>query len=291
MQTNSLTVSAPNLSIERNGRRLTYRRFGAGKTILFCNRFRGDLDTWDPAFLDALVEQGFEIIIFDYSGLGLSTGERTYNPLMLSRDVIDLLDALELPQVVVGGWSVGGLVAQVVLATAPQRMTHLVLLGTNPPGELPKMAEQLFYDLAGKPENDFDDYVQLFFEPRSAASRQAAAESFARLALRQTERSIPVSGEWAGSLLAATGGKPRSNFFPAPAVLESLKHTTIPILHIGGDHDISFPVENWYALNEQLPTMQLHTFPQAGHGPHQQYPEASAHYIATFINTSVADPS
>jgi pimeloyl-ACP methyl ester carboxylesterase len=283
MQTTSLTVSAPNQFIERNGRRLAYRRFGTGQTILFCNRFRGDLDTWDPAFLDALAAQGFDVIIFDYSGLGLSSGERTYNPLQMSQDVVDLLDALELPQVVLGGWSIGGLVAQVVLAKAPQRLSHLVLVGTNPPGELPKMAEQLFYDLAGKLENDFDDYVQLFFEPASAASRQAAADSFARLALRQTDRGVPVPGDWAGGLLAASGGKPRSNFFPAPAVLEALKHTSIPVLHIGGDHDISFPVENWYALNQQLPTMQLHTFPQAGHGPHQQYPEASAQAIATFV--------
>jgi pimeloyl-ACP methyl ester carboxylesterase len=287
MSTSSLTVSAPNLFIERNGRRLAYRRFGAGQTILFCNRFRGDLDTWDPAFLDALVGLGFEVIIFDYSGLGLSTGERTYNPLVLAKDVMDLLDTLELPQVVLGGWSIGGLVAQVVFATAPQRLSHLVLLGTNPPGELAKLAEQLFYDLASKLENDFDDYVQLFFEPASAASRQAAAESFARLALRQTERSVPVPGDWAGSLLTAAGGKPRSNFFPAPGILEALKHTSIPMLHIGGDHDISFPVENWYALNQQLPTLQLHTFPQAGHGPHQQYPEASAQYLATFVSTSI----
>jgi hypothetical protein len=54
------------------------------------------------------------------------------------------------------------------------------------------------YDLAGKPENDLDDYVQLFFEPRSTASWQAATELFARLALRQTNCSIPVSGEWVG---------------------------------------------------------------------------------------------
>ena len=40
--------------------------------------------------------------------------------------------------------------------------------------------------------------------------------------------------------------------------------TGIPILHVGGDHDISFPVENWYALNQQLPTLQLLTLPKQG---------------------------
>jgi pimeloyl-ACP methyl ester carboxylesterase len=42
----------------------------------------------------------------------------------------------------------------------------------------------------------------------------------------------------------------------------------VPMLHLGGDHDISVPVENWYALSEQLPTMSLITYPRAGHAAH-----------------------
>lgn len=78
---------------------------------LLCNSSCNDIEPWDPAFLDAVVNQGFKVIIFDYNGLGLSTGGRTHNPLTRARDVIDLLDALGLLQVVLGEWSVGGLVA------------------------------------------------------------------------------------------------------------------------------------------------------------------------------------
>ena len=70
--------------------------------------------------------------------------------------------------------------------------------------------------------------------------------------------------------------------FPADAVLAAMKKTSIPILHVGGDHDISFPIENWYALNGQLPTLQLLTFPQAGHAPHHQHPVAVASPITIF---------
>ena len=73
--------------------------------------------------------------------------------------------------------------------------------------------------------------------------------------------------------------------FPSEEILALLKSTTTPILHIAGDHDIIFPVENWYALNQQLPTLQLLTFPRAGHGPQHQHPEASAEHIATFVRT------
>ena len=56
--------------------------------------------------------------------------------------------------------------------------------------------------------------------------------------------------------------------------------------HIGSDHDIIFPVENWQALNRQLPTVQLLTYASASHGPHHQHPEASAWHIAAFVGST-----
>ncbi len=52
----------------------------------------------------------------------------------------------------------------------------------------------------------------------------------------------------------------RGSHLPADPILEALRNTRTPMRHIGGDHDIIFPVENWYALNQQLPTVQFLTF-------------------------------
>lgn len=269
--------------LDIKGRRLAYRSLGQGKPILLCTRFRGNLDSWDPAFLDALVDRGLRPITFDYSGLGLSTGEKTYNPLAMVRDVADLIEAMNLRSVIMGGWSLGGLVAQVAVAMHPERISHAVLIGTSPPGPVVKLAEQLFYDTAAHPVNDFEDEVILFFEPRSPRSREAARRSVDRIARRVDDRSVPVPADWAASQL---GNKPRNPPFPADAVLAALKATTIPILHVGGDHDIVCPVENWYALNQQLPTLQLLTYPSAGHGPQHEHPDATAEHIATFVRTT-----
>lgn len=273
-------VAAPNRYVEVDGRRLAYRSIGSGQPIVWCTRFRGNMDTWDPLFLDALAYRGFRVITFDYSGLGLSSGEKNYDPAALARDANDLMEALDLQRVVIGGWSLGGIAAQVALALYPKRITHAVLLGTNPPGPLVKPAEQLFYDTASHAENSFEDQVILFFEPRSAASREAARRSVQRIGQRTHHRSVPVPADWAVQHL---GSAPRNPIFPSEAVLAVLKSTTIPILHVGGDHDIIFPVENWYALNQQLPTVQLVTYPRAGHGPHHEHPEATAEHIATFV--------
>ena len=278
---NVTAVNAPNQFVVSRGRRLAYRSLGTGTPIVLCTRFRGNMDLWDPLFLDTLAARGLRVVTFDYSGLGLSSGERTYDPAALARDARDLIEALALDKVVIAGWSLGGLAAQTFLAMYPQHVSHAVLIGTGPPGPLVKPAEQLFYDTARIPENTFEEQIILFFEPRSDLSRAAARLSVDRIAQRQTEHSVPVPIEFA---VAALGTRPRNPMFPADAVLAALRTTSIPILHVGGDHDISFPVENWYALNQQLPTLQLLTLPQAGHAPHHQYPVASAEHIITFVH-------
>ena len=84
------------------------------------------------------------------------------------------------------------------------------------------------------------------------------------------------------------GDGPRNPMFPLQAALDALKQTQTPVLHLGGDHDIVFPVENWYALNRALPTLHLLTLPSTGHGPQNQYPDASAAHIAAFISGECA---
>jgi pimeloyl-ACP methyl ester carboxylesterase len=276
-------VDAPNVFVDVKGRTLAYRSIGTGKPIVLCTRFRGNLDTWDPAFLDALAGNGFRVITFDYTGLGLSSGTPTYNPIEMARDPVDLIEALGLESAVISGWSLGGLVAQAVVAFAPQRISHAVLIGTNPPGPLVKLAEPLFYEVAAKAANDADDNAILFFEPTSDASRAASNRSLERIARRTEDRSVPVPIDFARANL---GKGPKNPAFPAMPVLEALMATSIPILHIGGDHDIIFPVENWYALNQRLKSLHLMTFPQAGHGPQHQHPQISADAIASFVRNT-----
>lgn len=269
--------------VDVGGRKLAFRVVGSGKTLVLFNRFRGVLDTWDPLFIDSLAEQGLQVVTFDYSGLGLSTGERSYDPRSLVKDARELILSLGLTDVAIGGWSLGGIVAQVYLAVFGADVSHVVLLGTTPPGNLVKPAEQLFYDTAGKPGIDLDQFTTIFFEPTDEGSRAASKRSFDRILRRTLDRSPDVDAAWA---IAQIGNEPRNPAFPADEILQLLKTTTKPILHVGGDHDIIFPVENWYALNGQLPTTRLITYPKAGHGPQHQHPEEAAAAIAGFLRSA-----
>jgi len=52
-------VTAPTRFVDVRERTLAYRSVGHGQPIVLCNRFRGVLDLWDPAFLDGLAARGF----------------------------------------------------------------------------------------------------------------------------------------------------------------------------------------------------------------------------------------
>jgi pimeloyl-ACP methyl ester carboxylesterase len=274
---------APTQFVEVGGRKLAYRSVGEGKPIVLAHRFRGVLGLWDPAFIDALASHGYQVVTFDYSGMGLSTGEKSYNPMSLLKDTKDLIDGLGLKDVVIGGWSYGAIVAEIYVAMFGASVSHAVLIAGVPPGKLAKSGEQRFIDLGTQGPATLEQYTGLFFEPDDAASRAASKQSFERIFSPENIRSPDVPADWAKAQVPTS---PPNPVIPSDDVMNALTHTNVPILHLNGDHDISFPVENWYALNGLFPTLNLITYPRAGHAAHFQYPELAASQIAAFIKNT-----
>ena len=264
---------------ESNGRKIAYRTIGSGKPIILCQRFRGNLDDWDPAFLEALAKKNYQIIIFDYSGMGLSTGAPSTTALLFAQDVRDLAKVLGFTKIIVGGWSLGGWVAQIVTTEFPDLVSHTILIGTKPPGKVEFGLEEIFINTAYKPSYTVEDETTLFFEPTSEISRAAALKSHKRIAARTTDRDVPVPQS-----LWQYYTKCADDFTSDPyGARKKLETTKIPILVISADHEICFPPQNWYALTRKLPTTQLLIIPQSGHGVQHQYPKYVAESIDNFI--------
>ena len=278
-------ISTPTRFVESGGRRLAYRSVGEGTPIILCVRFRGVLDVWDPAFIDALARD-FRVITFDYSGLGQSTGAASYNPRSLATDAVDLADALGLDRFVIGGWSLGGQAAQAVAALHADRVTHAILIGTTPPGKVPHGPEPVFFERALKPVNDLDDETVLFFEPASPASVAASTASHDRISARTSDLSPPIPEE---VYLRLLGENTSGDLFPDEGYRGVLAATPIPLLVISGDHEIVFPVQNWFELVDQWPSLHLMVFPQAGHGVQHQYLAICADLIASFVRNQASN--
>jgi pimeloyl-ACP methyl ester carboxylesterase len=275
---NLTAINAITQFAEIGDKKLAYRLVGKGQPMILCHRFRANLDDWDPAFIDAL-SNDYQVITFDYSGLASSTGTPPNNALDFAKDVKDLAAALGLDKIIVGGWSLGGFVAQLVATEFPELVSHCILLGTKPPGVNEYQIEQIFNDTAYKPSYTVEDETILFFEPASEISREAARQSHERMAARTKDRDVPVAPP-----LWESYGKCMEDFVADPyEARKKIMNTAIPILVISAHHEICFPPENWFALNRKLPTTQVVTIPQTGHGPQHQYPKMVAKYISAFI--------
>ena len=73
--------------IEAAGIDFAYRRLGrsSGLPLVLLQHFRGNLDSWDPALVDALARER-EVILVDNAGVGGSTGAipRTFTEMAAS---------------------------------------------------------------------------------------------------------------------------------------------------------------------------------------------------------------
>ncbi len=131
----------------------------------------------------------------------------------MASDVRDLARALAIETTLLGGWSMGGLVAQAVLAEYPGLVSHLVLIGTAPPGKNAHAPEPIFLRTRLQaPSTISTTRLVLFFEPRSESSRRAAGPSHARIALRtlRSEPSLLRLGVGTGSIAPAPSSPPTS---------------------------------------------------------------------------------
>lgn len=90
------------------------------------------------------------LIRLDYRGRGQSdwADPGTYTPLIESRDVLELMDHLALPQAAILGTSRGGLIAMTLAATAKPRLLGVALNDVGP--ELARKGLEKIGDVIGK---------------------------------------------------------------------------------------------------------------------------------------------
>ena len=116
MSANTTVLTAPNRFVEAsNGVTYAYRRLGPATEVplVMLMHFRGALDNWDPALIDDLARER-EVIPFDNTGIGMSSGTTPRTIDQIARDAIAFVSALDLTQVDLLGYSIGGFVAQEV---------------------------------------------------------------------------------------------------------------------------------------------------------------------------------
>ncbi|MEV2210385.1 alpha/beta hydrolase [Streptomyces sp. NPDC050997] len=249
-------------TVEVGGTPFTYREVGptTGVPVVFLHHFTAVLDDWDPEVVDGIAAER-PVILVNLRGVGDSGGTTPDSVEAMAGDAVAFLEKLGLSTVDLLGFSLGGMVAQVIVQQRPDLVRRVILAGTSPAGDEGPAATGAVLQAAmekagaqGKHPKHF-----LFFSP--TATSQAAADAFlARLDERTEDRDAPVSNETIGAQLAALA-KWEQGTSP-----EGLKSVDKPVLVVNGDDDTMLPTISSFHLARLLPDVQLSVYPDSGHG-------------------------
>jgi len=268
-----------------NGIKLAYRRLGpdSGIPLVMMIHFRGNMDFWDPALINALAASR-PIILLDNAGIGKSEGEVPTTLHGWAVNVIALVKALGIPQIDLLGFSMGGGAAQYVPLAAPGLVRKLILAGTstslNPStvyGD-PEIFKPLYQSVT---EKEFEDATALSFFNHTPHGKAAAKASWERISTRTDDPAPHLSVEGGMRQIEAFSkfrvASPQNPY-------ERINELNMPVFVANGDNDLLIPSKNSLALVEILPHAHLHIYPNAGHGFLYQYAELFAKHVDLFLD-------
>ena len=247
-----------------NGVDYAYRDTGGGEDglpLVLLQHFRGNLDNWDPALIDALAPAR-RVVTFDNAGVGGSTGTTPDTIEQMARDAIAFLAAMEFSRVDLLGFSIGSFVAQQIALVRPAIVRRLVLASSAPQGAAGMLgwAPEVIGAI-GTPNTRPEAYLDVFFAP-SATSRQAGQQALRRMYARTEDRDAATT--WATREAqydaVCTWG------IPDHALLQRLSCLQMPVFVANGDSDPMILPHYSYLLAGLIPQARVKIYPDSAHG-------------------------
>jgi pimeloyl-ACP methyl ester carboxylesterase len=264
-----------------NGVEYAYRATGTSDSppLVTLQHFRGNLDSWDPALIDALAT-GRRVITFDNRGVAATSGRTPSTMAQMALDAIDFIDALDIGEVDLLGFSIGSFLAQEIALIRPASVRKVVLASSAPKGASGMHGwAPAVIGAVGKPETSGEEYLSVFFAG-SDASRAAGQEVLGRLfGARTADRDADVSWQ---TRLAQYDAVCRWGE-PSHSLLERVSAIDKPVFVANGDSDPMILPRYSYLLAGLIPGARLKIYPDSAHGFLFQHHAQFAADVDTFL--------
>lgn len=229
--------------------------------LVLLHAFPFDARMWNPVRRSLAAR--LRLITPDQRGLGRTSLPGTDREPGLedaARDLVALLDRLELDRVVLGGCSMGGYVAMSVLRLAPERVGGLVLIDTRASADTPDAARNR-HALAERAEAEGPEgWLAETMLPNLLSGN--APDGVADTVRAQIASQPPSGVAWAARAMAV---RPDSSGVLAEA--------RVPALVVVGEEDSLTPLDDARAMAVALPDSELVVIPGAGHLTPLETPE------------------
>ena len=245
------------------GTEYAYRELGEGEVpLVLLQHFRGNLDNWDPALVDALAADR-RVITFDNVGVGATTGKTPNTVEAMAHGAIAFLEAMDLRRVDLLGFSLGSFVAQEIALIRPDLLRRIVLASSAPQGAagMHGWAPEVI-GAVGVPEVTPQGYLSVFFAPTDT-SRKAGQQAAGRIfGAKTTDRDEPTTWQTRQAqydAVCAWG-------IPNHALLQRVAAIDLPVFVANGDSDPMIPPRYSYLLAGLLSDARVKIYPDSAHG-------------------------
>jgi pimeloyl-ACP methyl ester carboxylesterase len=237
---------------------LSHSVSGEGPPLLLLNGGLMSYPAWEP--LAGPLEASFRLVRCDFRGQFLSPGDAPPTLDGHADDLLRLLDAIQIESAHVAGVSFGGLVAITLAARAPSRVRSLIAMNVTE-RVTPEIAERgtPLREAAHAAAHGGDGGLVLDLVAQTTWSPEYRAAQSAALAVRRQAVSL-LPRTWFAGLEQLMAALEHLDLTPL------LPRITCPTLVVGGDADITFPVEHSRALAAGISGARLVVIPQGSHG-------------------------
>ena len=243
--------------------------------MVFFVHLAATLDNWDPRIIDPIAPRR-HVVAFDNRGVGASSGNVPDSVEEMADDAVSFIKALGFEQVDIFSFSLGGMVAQALVANIRSSSAG----SSSPAPDLPagrtwtRSPAYLLRHAAGRAHPPGSEGF-LFFN-RNATGKRAAKAFVERLKERTEDRDTPIKVKAFRTQLKAIKRWGRS----APADLSKI---TQPTLIANGDNDRMVPSVLSEDLHRRIEDSELIIYPDSGHGGIFQYHEEFAPVALEFL--------
>ncbi len=265
-----------------NGVDFGYREAGQGTVpVVLLQHFRGNLDSWDPALVDALAAHR-RVVTFDNAGVGGSTGTTPNTIEQMAHDAITFLAAMDFHQVDLLGFSIGSFVAQEIALIRPDIVRRVILASSAPQGAagMHGWAADVI-GAVGAPQPSPDGYLGVFFT-QSDASREAGQEALQRMYARTQDRDTATTWDTRQAqydAVCAWG-------VPNHALLQRVSAIDVPVFVANGDSDPMILPRYSYLLAGLIPQAEVKIYPDSAHGFLFQHHAEFAADVEAFLSNA-----
>ena len=252
-----------------------YSTLGAGPMVMFLHGIGGGHLAFAPQ-LETFAEAGYRAVAWDMPGYGHSDPIEPYTFKGLAEKCIALIEALlagDHPPVSLVGHSMGGMVAQEVVARRPDLVRQLVLCGTSAS--------------FGRPDGDWQrQFVAQRMAPLSAG--QSMAEVARGLVPAMAgPRALPEGLRLAEHCMSGVRPGTYRRALEALVTFDrraALGQITAPTLLVAGENDPNAPPEVMRKMGAQILGSRLCVMPGIGHLMNLEDPDAFDRLVLGFLS-------